>query len=225
MVENSWARMTVSRLMVNTLLCAVSWQRLHTVWQSMKHPNHGFSSTDISLMWTLVIVIYTNLLQIGNLLPKCLMEWTLNVFLKMNTNSYLNSTDKISSSPAAEGKDVLVSVVVLFTVPSLSCLFLWFSTDSIDFVFIFVSYHVFCRPFSLFISGWMCLLRTLVKGILPITAVCTAGYQCWSWLIVLQAGGMHQEEHRSIIKCFSKLWLRFLFLLKNKVCCENLTLV
>lgn len=67
-------------------------------------------------------------------------------------------------------------------------------------------------------------LWTLVQGILPSHTLCTAGYQCWSWLIVIQAGGMHQEEQRSIIKSFSKLWLRFLFLLKNKVYSENLIL-
>lgn len=54
-----------------------------------------------------------------------------------------------------------------------------------------------------------------LKGFSQVTAVCTAGYQCWSWLIVIQAGGMHQEEKRSIIKSFSKLWLRFISLLKN----------
>lgn len=41
----------------------------------------------------------------------------------------------------------------------------------------------------------------------------------------MQAGGMYQEEQRVIVKGFSKLWLRFLFLLKNKVYSENLTLV
>lgn len=35
---------------------------------------------------------------------------------------------------------------------------------------------------------------------------------------------MDQEEQRSIIKSFSKLWLRFLFLLKNKMYSENLIL-
>lgn len=35
---------------------------------------------------------------------------------------------------------------------------------------------------------------------------------------------MHQGEQSSIIKSFSKLWLRFPFLLKNKVYSENLIL-
>lgn len=34
---------------------------------------------------------------------------------------------------------MLVHVVVLFTMPSLSCLFLVFGTDSIDLVFVFAS--------------------------------------------------------------------------------------
>lgn len=66
--------------------------------------------------------------------------------------------------------------------------------------------------------------RPWLKGFSQVTALCTAGYQCWSWLIVIQAAGMDQEEQRSIIKSFSKLWLRFLFLLKNKMYSENLIL-
>ena len=52
------------------------------------------------------------------------MKGLLRVFLKVSTNSYLNIMDKISSSVAEEYRDVFLSVVVLFTMPSLFCLFL-----------------------------------------------------------------------------------------------------
>lgn len=65
------------------------------------------------------------------------MKGLLPVFLKMSTNSYLNIMDKISSSLAEEYRDTFVSVVALFTMRNLFCLFLWSGTDSIDPVFIF----------------------------------------------------------------------------------------
>lgn len=138
---------------------------------------------------------------------------------------YLNTVDKISGSPpAVEGKDVLVSVVVLFTMPNLSCLFLWFGTDSIDFVFIFASVtfsadHSLC----LYLVEYP-FYRPWLRGFSQVTALCTAGYQCWSWLTVIQAAGTHQEEQRSIIKSFLKLWLGFPFLLKTKMYSEILIL-
>lgn len=158
------------------------------------------------------------------------MKWidSLHIFFKMSSNSYLNVTGNVSSSLAEDYTDVVVRAVVLFTMPSLFCLFLWSGTESIP-CFYFCVCHIFCRPCSVYL-WWMCHVRTFDKGILPnrSTAVGTVGcvsvlVVVRSWLIVMQAGGMHQEVQGGIIKDFPKLMLRFL--LKNKVYSENLTLV
>lgn len=83
-------------------------------------------------------------------------KWLLHVFLKMSADSYLSLINKGRRS-LAEERDVFVSVVVLFTMPSLFCLFLWSGTDSIDLVFIFV-YVTFSADPALCLSLAKCAM-------------------------------------------------------------------
>lgn len=85
------------------------------------------------------------------------MKGLLHIFLKVSTNSYLNIVDKISSSLAEEYRDVFVSVVVLFTIPSLFCLFLRSGIGSIDLVFIF-AYVTFSADPALCLSLTECAM-------------------------------------------------------------------
>lgn len=141
-----------------------------------------------------------------------------SMYLKKLTpiQCYLTTTDKISGSPAVEGRDVLVSVVVLFTMSGLSCLLLWFGTDSIDFVFIFASVTFSADPSLCLYLVECAFYGPWLKGFPQVTAVRTAGYQRSSWLIVIQAGGMHQEEQRTTIKIVAKiLFLRIKCILET----------